>query len=201
MGALNVSGTDARPVFKTVAEMRDFSDFNLEDEYKHLVMLLGTSSAYDGGGGMFLWDKYSVESDDSLTTIKLTNTTTGRFKRVDAADLTIRGITATHLSTEYAATKTANYSIDPNDGYVQVITDNTGSLELAVTDNFNASRLRVVVLVKGTGVATMTFTGITWAGIGSGGVEPDLTSRTEIHFELFKIGGTIYGYAFGEVES
>ena len=156
----------------------------------------------DSLNGWFKWDASSVVNDDGVNIIKITTVLNGRFLRLveqSVVDLQSQILTATHLATEYAATKTANYSIDPDNGYVQVITDNTGSLQLSVTDNFSSNKLRSVCVIKGTGVPTMTFTGITWAGIGAGSVAPDLTGLTEIHFELFKIGGTIYGYAFGEV--
>ena len=55
----------------------------------------GHTTEGDGGGGNFYWDSTSTATDDNGTIVKLADTTTGRFIRVDQTRITVEMFGAT----------------------------------------------------------------------------------------------------------
>lgn len=74
----------ATPVETSVAGVTALRNLSESDTYADgtIVNVLGYYSNGDGGGDQFYWDSTSIETDNSVTIIKVTTVTLGRWKRL-----------------------------------------------------------------------------------------------------------------------
>ena len=88
------------------------------------VLLQGLSAIGDQNGGTYYWDASSTDTDDGFVTIKVTNVTTGRWKRMPTAN-TVKGsslFSAVTLQTAYVVNHGLPFT--PSQVYVQATTAN-----------------------------------------------------------------------------
>jgi len=88
------------------------------------VLLQGLTAVGDGNGGLYYWNSTSTDADDSFITIKVTNITTGRWKRA-ANSNTIKGtITFSALTLTTAYNINHGLPFTPSQVYIQARSPN-----------------------------------------------------------------------------
>lgn len=88
------------------------------------VLLQSLMTIGDGNGGIYTWNSTSTDADDNFATIKVTNVTNGRWKKMPNSN-TIKGtitFSATVLTTAYNVNHGLPFT--PNQVYIQARSPN-----------------------------------------------------------------------------
>lgn len=96
----------------TIAELRlidvDFiADQQSIEVNSYYAPLIGLANPYDGGGGKFIWNASSTDTDNGGTIIKATGITTGRWKRLYSGGVNVKWFGAYSDNTNPAITTAA----------------------------------------------------------------------------------------------
>ena len=116
--SLVIQNNTRRYTFDSLAGLRLLSGQKLQDN--QVVDISGHTTEGDGGGGDFFWDSSSTATDNNGTIVKLADTTTGRFIRVDQTRISVRmfGAVGNGSTDDYTAIQAAINSISSVGGTI-----------------------------------------------------------------------------------
>ena len=86
--SLSIQNNSRRQAYSSLAAVRLISGITAYEG--EVINLSGHTTEGDGGGGDFYWDDSSTATDNNGTIVKLADTTTGRFIRVDQTRISVR---------------------------------------------------------------------------------------------------------------
>mgnify|MGYP003669871828 CR=1 FL=1 len=86
--SLSIQNNSRRQAYSSLAAVRLISGITAYEG--EVINLSGHTTEGDGGGGDFYWDASSTATDNNGTIVKLADTTTGRFIRVDQTRISVR---------------------------------------------------------------------------------------------------------------
>mgnify|MGYP003652807417 FL=1 len=86
--SIAIQNNSRRQTYSSLASVRLISGITAYEG--EVINLSGHTTEGDGGGGDFYWDASSTATDNNGTIVKLADTTTGRFIRVDQTRISVK---------------------------------------------------------------------------------------------------------------